>query len=170
VGDDFDGPGPEGRKCRPSPRIGCLDILARRRQFVIKRFAMMMAGLAALLGVAGLAGAQDDKPTIKQAMAKLHKGGTAALPSIKKALGADTPDWKGIKKTTILIADLSAAITELEPPKGDQAAYTKQSKVYATNAKALKDAADKEYSAAAKAALGKLNSSCMPCHKSHRPQ
>jgi cytochrome c556 len=137
---------------------------------VIKRFAMMMAGLAALLGVAGLAGAQDDKPTIKQAMAKLHgKSATAALPSIKKALAADSPDWKGVQKTSKLVADLSVTITELKPPKGDQADYTKLSKTYATNAKALKDAADKEDAAAAKAAVGKLFGSCMPCHKSHKP-
>jgi cytochrome c556 len=135
---------------------------------VIKRFAMMMAGVAALLGVAGLAGAQDDKPTIKQAMGKLHKAGTGALPSIKKSLAAETPDWKGIKKTNKLIADLSAAITELEPPKGDQADYTKQSKAYATNAKSLKDAADKEDAAAAKAAFGKLNTSCKSCHDVHK--
>jgi hypothetical protein len=168
VGDDLDGPGRRaGSAGRRRGSIASI-ILARRRPFVIKRFAMMMAGLAALLGIAGLAGAQDDKPTIKQAMGKLHKAGTGALPSIKKALAADTPDWKGIQKTTKLIAEISATIIELEPPKGDQADYTKQSKAYATNAKALKDAADKEDAAASKAAFGKLNASCKSCHDLHK--
>jgi hypothetical protein len=112
-------------------------ILVRRRPFVIKRFAMMIAGLAAMLGVAGLAGAQDDKPTIKQAMGKLHRGPTSAISTVKKGLAADAPDWKGVQKSSKLIADLSATITELEPPKGDQADYTKQSKAYASNAKLI---------------------------------
>ena len=103
---------------------------------MIKRFATM-AGVVALLGlVVGIAGAYDDPvPTIKQAMGKLHKGATAALPTVKKALAAPTPDWAGIQTTTKLISDLSAAITEQEPPKGDKADYTRSSKAYAAEAK-----------------------------------
>jgi cytochrome c556 len=136
---------------------------------VIKRFATM-AGVVALLGlVVGIAGAFDDsKPSIKVAMGKLHKGGTAALPSLKKALGAPSPDWKGIQTTTKLVSELSEAITELEPPKGDKANYAKLSKAYAVEAKTLKEAADAEDAATAKKSLGKLGSSCKACHDTHK--
>jgi cytochrome c556 len=136
---------------------------------VIKRF-MTMAGVVALLGlVVGIAGAFDDSsPSIKVAMGKLHKGGTAALPSLKKALGAPSPDWKGIQTTSKLVSDLSAAITEQDPPKGDKANYAKLSKAYADEAKKLKEAADAEDAAQAKKSLGKLNSTCKTCHTAHK--
>jgi hypothetical protein len=136
---------------------------------VIKRFATM-AGVIALLGlVVGIAGAYDDPvPTIKQAMGKLHKGGTAALPTVKKALAAPTPDWDGIQTTAKLISDLSAAITDQEPPKGDKADYAKLSKAYAAEAKHLKEAADAKDAAQAKKSVGKLNSTCKTCHTAHK--
>jgi cytochrome c556 len=136
---------------------------------VIKRFATM-AGVVALLGlVVGIAGAYDDPaPTIKQAMGKLHKGATAALPAVKKALTAATPDWDGIQTTTKLISDLSAAITEQEPPKGDKAAYAKLSKAYAAEAKTLMEAAEAKDAAQAKKSVGKLNTTCKTCHAAHK--
>ncbi len=134
---------------------------------MLKRFAMM-AGVIALIGLGSFAGAVEPSPSIKQAMGKLHKGGTAALPSLKKALAQDSPDWKGISTTATLVSDLSAAITEQKPPKGDQANYTKLAKAYASSAAALKTAAEKEDLAGAKAAMGKLQSSCMDCHKAHK--
>lgn len=135
---------------------------------ILKRCAAMAAGVA-ILGLAGLATADEPSPTIKQAMGKLHKGQTGALNVLKKALGTDKPDWKGVQKTTKLVAELSESITGLEPPQGDKAGYEKLSKAYATNAKALQDASDKEDLAGSKAALGKLNMSCMPCHKAYKP-
>jgi cytochrome c556 len=136
---------------------------------VIKRFATM-AGVVAMLGlVAGIAGAYDDPvPTIKQAMGKLHKGGTAALPTVKKALGAPTPDWPGIQTTTKLISDLSAAITDQDPPKGDKADYTKLSKAYAAEAKTLMEAAEAKDAAQAKKSVGKLGATCKTCHTAHK--
>lgn len=135
---------------------------------MIKRFATT-AGVAAVLGLAGLAGAGDDTPpTIKAAMGKLHKGGTAALPTVGKALKAPNPDWKGIQTTSKLIAELSEAITGLEPPKGDKADYEKQIKAYTANAKMLKEAADKEDVAKASAAVAKLGASCKTCHAAHK--
>jgi cytochrome c556 len=136
---------------------------------VIKRFATM-AGVVALLGlVVGIAGAYDDPaPTIKQAMGKLHKAGTGALPTVKKALAAPTPDWDGIQTTTKLISDLSAAITEQEPPKGDKEAYAKLSKAYAAEAKHLKEAADAKDAAQAKKSVGKLGATCKTCHSAHK--
>lgn len=134
----------------------------------MKRLVLTTAGVLATIGLAGLVGADAPSPTIKQAMAKLHKGATAALPSLKKALGEGSPDWKGIKTTATLISELSAAITDQSPPKGDKANYMTLSKAYASTASDLKEAAEKEDLTAAKAALGKLQGSCMTCHKAHK--
>ncbi|HEY2156657.1 MAG TPA: cytochrome c [Isosphaeraceae bacterium] len=133
----------------------------------MKRLAVLL-GMVALLGLGGLAGAYDDPPSIKKAMGQLHKGQKAALPSIKAELKSDSPDWKKVKDTSKIIVTLSESITDLEPPRGDKENYAKLSKAYFANAKGLNEAAEAEDAAKAKAAVGKLFSTCKTCHESHQ--
>jgi cytochrome c556 len=131
---------------------------------------IVVAAVVGLVGLVGLAGAQDDKPlTIKQTMGKLHKGATAPVPSLKKALAGDSPNWKAVQTNTKTIVTLSESLPKNDPPKGAKANYEKLAKAYVTNAVALNDAATKENLSEAKTAYGKITGSCMTCHMAHRP-
>jgi cytochrome c556 len=133
----------------------------------MKRLAVLL-GMVVMLGLGGLAGAYDDPPSIKKAMAQLHKGQKAALPSIKAELKSDSPDWKKLKDTSKIIVTLSESITDLEPPKGDKEDYAKLSKAYLGSAKDLNAASEAEDVAKAKSAAGKLGASCKSCHDAHK--
>ena len=134
---------------------------------MLKRFATM-AGVIAVVGLAGLAGADDAKPTIKQAMVKIGKGKNAPIPALKSALAAPSPDWKGIQAHTKTVETCTEAIVDAKPRKGDPANYAKLAKAFATYAKALNESAEKEDLAATKAAFRKLGGACMACHTAHR--
>lgn len=138
------------------------------------RSLICVASVLGLLVVAGLtarpAGAQDDeKATIKQIMAKLHKGAKAPLKNVQAALKTGSPDWNKVSEDAKLIHKYGALLAKTEAPKGDQADYEKLTKAYATSAKALEEAAEKEDLAKAKEATKKLGGSCAACHKAHRP-
>ena len=102
-------------------------------------------------------------------MQKLHKGANAPLAKLKKALAADSPDWKEIQKTTKDFATLGADLPKNDPPKGDKEDFKKLAESYSKNAKALNEAAKEEDKAEAQAAFKKVSTSCMACHKAHRP-
>lgn len=135
-----------------------------------KRLALMMGTVAVLglIGIGGQAEGQDDAPSIKKVMGKLHGKGKPLLPGVKKALQADPPSWPDIKKSSKLIAELSATIVDVEPPKGDKENYSKLSKAYLASAKDLQEAADAEDADKAKASVGKLFASCKTCHQAHQ--
>jgi hypothetical protein len=139
---------------------------------VKKRLALMMGTVAVLglIGIGGQAEGQDGAASIKKVMGKLHGKGKGLLPSVGKALQADTPDWPAIKKGSKLIVDLASTITDVEPPKGDKEAYNKLSKAYLASAKNLLEAADAEDSGKAKAAAKKLMGTCKTCHTAHKGQ
>lgn len=123
-----------------------------------------------VLGATVLAASKDDQtPTIKEVMEKLHKGGNSHLAKLKKALKAESPDWKPIQKSTKEFAELGAALPKNEAPKGDQESYKKLADAYAANAKDMDEAAKQEDLAATKAALSKVSASCKACHTAHRP-
>jgi len=129
------------------------------------------AGVAALVtGAMTLASAAspDDTPSIKDVMVKLHKGANSPLAQVKTALKAASPDWKVVQDKSKDFVILGAALAKNDPPKGDKAGYMKLADAYFTNSKALDDAAKKEDKAGATAAVNKLGSSCMACHKDHR--
>ena len=137
-----------------------------------KRLAVML-GMVAVFGLGALgslADAQDEAASIKKVMGKLHKGQKALLPSVKKALQSDSPNWGDIKKGSKVIVELAMTITEAEPPKGDKAAYNKLMSAYLASAKDLNEAAEAEDAAKAKASLGKLSGTCKTCHQAHQPQ
>lgn len=136
----------------------------------MKGFASLGAALAVVALLAAASPMDDETPTIKEIMTKLHKGANAPIKSIGTGLKADTPDWPAIEEKAKLFAVLGSALVKATPPKGDVASWEKLAGAYATNAKALEKAAEDKDKAAATAAHQKLATSCMACHKAHRGQ
>jgi cytochrome c556 len=139
------------------------------------RALICMASVLGLLSVvawtSGPAGAQDDeKPTIKQIMAKLHKGAKAPLSIVKAELKGDSPDWSKVETEAKVIEKLGSFLPKSEAPRGDQASFEKLAKAYEKNAKALKVAAEKQELADAKAAAKNLGATCKSCHTAHKPE
>jgi cytochrome c556 len=133
--------------------------------------ASVMAVLAASAFATGRARAFDDEtPTIKDVMGKLHKGANSPLAQLKKSFQDGSPKWKDVQGLTKEFATLGAALPKDEAPLGEKDDYKKLATAYSDNAKALDDAAKKEDLAGAQAAFGKISTSCMPCHKTHRPR
>jgi cytochrome c556 len=139
----------------------------------MKRLTCMASVLALLAAVAlgtDQAGAGNtEAPSIKDVMDKLHKGANSPLAKLKKSLKAQPPNWKDIQDSTKLFAELGTSLPDNDPPKGNKDSFKKLAIAYSENAKALDDAARKENQADAQAAYSKLSTSCMPCHKDHRP-
>lgn len=128
------------------------------------------ASSLAILVASGLAGADDEQtPTIKEVMQKLHKGADSPLARLKAALKADEPDWEGIQDATKDFVILGAAMAKNDPPKGDKAGYEELAEAYYESSKKMDDAAKAEDKAAAQAAFAKVAGSCMACHRAHRP-
>jgi cytochrome c556 len=134
-----------------------------------------VAGVLAVLLMAGLvsgpAGAtsDDETPSIKKVMSKLHKGKTAPLSVLKTALKGESPDWTKVQKEAKTYATYSAAMPKNDPPRGDKASYETLAKALASAGKSLEESAEKEELKGSRDALKKITSSCMPCHKDHRP-
>ncbi len=132
------------------------------------------ASIACLLVVAAVAsrpvGAADDEKTdsIVKIMDKLHKGKNSSLGILKVALKSQSPDWAKVKKESKTFATVSADLPKFDPPKGEAASYKKLAKAYASNAKTLQTAAEKEDLDATKAAFRKLGGSCQACHDAHK--
>jgi cytochrome c556 len=128
---------------------------------------MLGSALAALCMIGVVGAFEPSAKTIKQVMA-INKGPQAPLGQLKTALGAAQVDWG---KASDLAKEYSTAAADLgsnDPPKGDAAGFKKMAKAYADHAKALLDATDKKDATAAKEAFGKIQMSCMACHKAHR--
>ena len=127
---------------------------------------LLVAGL-----VSGPAGASSDEetPSIKKVMNKLHKGKNAPLSKVKAALKGDSPDWTAIQKEAKIFATLGAALPKNDPPRGDKESYEKLAKAYASAGKTLEESAEKEDLKGSRDAFKKISTSCMPCHKSHKP-
>jgi cytochrome c556 len=132
------------------------------------------ATLLGFLAVAGWmsqsAGAQDDeKPTIKQIMAKLHKGSKAPLKSVQTELKGSSPNWTKVEAEATIIEKFGTYLAKTEAPRGERASFEKLAKAYEKNAKALKAAAEDHELAKAKEATKKLGTSCKSCHDAHKP-
>ena len=93
----------------------------------------------------GLAGDQDENsPTIKVVMQKLHKGANSPLAKLKTALKSNSPDWKSIQDSSKDFVILGAALAKNDPPQGEKSNYKKLAEAYYDNAKAMDDAAKAE--------------------------
>jgi cytochrome c556 len=138
------------------------------------RALICMASVLGLLSVvawtSGPAGAQDEeKPTIKQIMQKLHKGAKAPIKNVQAELKSDSPDWSKVETESKIIEKLGSFLPKSEAPRGDQASFEKLAKAYEKNAKALKVAAEKQELDKAKAATKNLGGTCKSCHEAHKP-
>ena len=132
--------------------------------------ACLVGLMASSTFVSGLCGAEDEKvATIKEVMAKLHKGANSPLVKVKKGLAAESTSWKDIQKATKEFAILGADLPKNEPPKGEKEDYKKLADAYCSSAKALNVAAGKEDKTAAESAFKKISTSCAACHKAHKP-
>jgi cytochrome c556 len=132
--------------------------------------ASVLGFLVASVLVTGRAGAGDtETPAIKDVMKALHKGPNSPLAKLKTSLKADAPNWKEIQDNTKQFVALGVALPKNDAPKGDNENYKKLASAYFDSAKALDDSAKKENLAATQEAYKTISSSCMPCHKAHRP-
>jgi cytochrome c556 len=132
--------------------------------------ASLLGILTVVAWTATPAGAQDEeKLTIKEIMAKLHKGAKAPLNAVKAELKSDSPDWAKLEVEAKVIEKLGSYLPKTEAPKGDQASYEKLAKAYEKSAKALNAAAGEKDLEKAKDASKKLGASCKSCHTAHRP-
>ena len=123
--------------------------------------------MACAVPVAALA-FDDETPTVKAVMNKLHKGSTSQSNVLKKQAQANPPDWEAIGKTTKDFVILGAAMEKNDPPKGDKAEWKKLAAKYFENAKELDDAADHKDLDKLKAAQKKMGASCKACHTAHK--
>lgn len=132
--------------------------------------ASVLGILSVIACTSSPAGAQDEEtPSIKKIMAKLHKGAKAPLNVVKAEIKSGSPNWSKVETEAKVIEKLGAYLPKTEAPKGEQASYEKLAKAYHTDAKALAEAAgDKEFGKAKKAA-DKLGASCKACHQAHKP-
>jgi cytochrome c556 len=131
--------------------------------------ACTLGVLTAMLAIATAGRAADeDTPSIDKIMDTLHKGRKSPLATLKGALRSQSPDWAAVQKETKTYAKYAAYMPKNKPPKGDDSSFQKLAKAFATNAKALDDAAKKEDLTATKAAFGKLGGSCKSCHDAHK--
>jgi cytochrome c556 len=125
--------------------------------------------MASLVAATAGPSADDETPTIKKVMQTLHKGKTSPLNTVKTALKGDSPDWTKVQKEAKLFATFGAALPKNDPPRGDKASFEKFAKSYASAGEALESSAKKEDLKGSRDAFNKISTSCMPCHKDHRP-
>lgn len=110
--------------------------------------------------------AQGDKtPTVKEIMGKVAKG---ALPKVGKALKAEKPDWKSVKKGTETIAKYTKFLADNDPPRGEKDDWKEKADAFYDAGKALDDAAKDEDLDKARDSLKKMGASCKACHDAHK--
>ena len=132
--------------------------------------ASMLGLLSIVTWTCSPAGAQDEeKPTIKQIMAKLHKGSKAPIKNVQAELKSDSPDWSKVETEAVIIEKFGAFLPKSKAPRGEQESFEKLAKAYEKNAKALKEAAENHELAKAKEATKKLGGTCKSCHEAHKP-
>jgi cytochrome c556 len=134
------------------------------------RTLALLAGPILLLSAAFAAGDDQKTPSIKEVMAKLHKGAKSPLATVKGQLKSSSPDWDAIQKASKDFAVLGASLAKNDPPRGDGAAWKKLADRYFADAKALDDAAQDKDKSSADAAFRKLSASCKNCHQAHKGQ
>lgn len=110
----------------------------------------------------------DETPTVKAVMNKLHKGSTSQSSTLKKQAQADPPEWEAISKTTKDFVILGAALAKNDPPKGDKEEWKKLAAKYYDTAKELDDAAKDKDLAKLQAAQKRMGASCKACHNAHK--
>ncbi|HEV3203146.1 MAG TPA: hypothetical protein VGY77_02130, partial [Gemmataceae bacterium] len=98
----------------------------------------------------------------------LNKGPNALTPALKRALQKDNPDWPDILDQSKEYASLCSELTKTTPPRGEKDSWTKFTKEYIENAKALEESAKKKDKNGALAVHTKISKMCNNCHMAHR--
>ncbi len=114
--------------------------------------------------------AQGEKLTVKEIMGQINKGPTALFPTVRKNLNADAPDWAGLQKQSKEIATLVEWMAKKDPPRGEKVSWSKHTKEYLAETKALADAAQKKDKDGMIGVHARITKACTTCHKEHRPQ
>lgn len=130
-----------------------------------------LTGLGSLFCLIALSTSSVDAqggPSIKEVMAKLHKGENPPITALKKNLQSEPPNWAEVQKLAHEFATVTPALGNANPPKGDKASWASLTKAYVDVARELDAAAQKKDKAGALAAHGKLAAACTNCHKAHR--
>jgi hypothetical protein len=131
--------------------------------------AVVALGILSLSLFPSGAGAEEDEtPSIKVVMQKLHKGANSPLASLKKSLAEAKPEWKKVQDKSKDFVMLGASLSKNDPPKGDKDSWKKLSDAFYTASKEMDDAAKKEDLKGTKDAYKTVSNSCMGCHKAHK--
>jgi hypothetical protein len=136
----------------------------KRRMNRLWRCATPLVALFA----AGLVAAEDPPLTIKEVMGQLNRPPRGLTGLLRKELQADQPDWDQIQGQTRKYATLVAGLGKAEPPKGDADSWTRLTKEFLENARAMEDAAKKQDKRGVLAAHAKISRSCTGCHRMHK--
>jgi hypothetical protein len=134
----------------------------------MKRLAILAGLIFSVTFATGLLEARDEKaPEIKEVMGKVGKP-SGLYPSVAAELREADPMWEQVKQDTKEMSKLLATLAKATPPKGDKDSWSKLTKAFADNAKALEKAAAKMDLKAARDVSKKMGDSCKGCHAAHR--
>ena len=129
-----------------------------------------LLGLAAAgLMLTNLGAADDKVPSVDEIMKAVNKKKGGLHADVADLLKAGSVDWTTVQDKTKKYSAMADFLGKNDPPQGDKKSWEKLTKAYAAEAKALYDAAGKKDKSGCNSAMGKLQKSCMGCHKVHRP-
>jgi cytochrome c556 len=127
--------------------------------------------IAALVLSVCSANAKPEKdPTLKEIMARLHKGDNAVRPMIDKDLAEDKIDWADVQKLTKEYLDGAKSVATKDPPMGSKDSWQKFTKSYISAADQLNSAAKDKDKDKTLDAHKNLVKGCADCHQAHRPK
>lgn len=136
----------------------------------MQRTTWMLSTVIGLVVALGIVHAQGAKvPDIKEIMKRLNKGNDALMPVVRKELQDTAPNWTEIQKQTKEYYSLASSLEKNAPPMGGKDSWSQLARGYAAITQELDTAAQKKDKNSALAAHGKLKTTCMACHKVHRP-
>ncbi|HTU91105.1 MAG TPA: hypothetical protein VMF69_13590 [Gemmataceae bacterium] len=118
----------------------------------------------------GRGGPGRPRGPIGEVMTKLFKGQPSLKDSIGQELNSDSPSWETIQPQTKECAQLTASLSQYDPPKGSKESWTKKTASLSESAAALDRAAQAKDKDAARSAYETFSNSnsCKACHLAHR--
>ena len=109
----------------------------------------------------------DEVWSTKKVMDKVHVGKQSLLSVVTKDLRKAEPDWKSDEEHLTEIIRLMSMLTKQKPSRGSQEAWGKLVQDYVHGAKAARQNVKEHRLQLARAALGKVISTCDECHDNH---
>ena len=102
-------------------------------------------------------------------MDKLHKGKNSPLNTVKAALKSASPDWEEVQKEAKVFATYGASLPKNDPPKRQEGSRSKSLPRPMRRLPRPRRGGRERRLEGTSAAFKKISSSCIACHKSHRP-